>query len=384
MSIFGIRPDWSKGCTVLDALDKEKNIEHVIVHTGQHYSYNLDKVFFEQLAIRRPDIHLDVGSGTQGQQMAKIIERSESAIEKEKPDIVLVLGDSNSSLAALAAAKLNVKVAHIESGMRSFDWRMPEEKNKRIIDHISWFLFAYTYFQRENLLLEGIGYKKVFVTGNPSVDVISKFAKQANESSILEKLGVSPKDYFLVTCHRAENVDNPTELQKILQALEEVIKRFRRTIVWPLYPRTRKNMEKFGFTLPRGIIITEPLGFLEFLSLEANALCAISDSGTVQEECCILNVPCVTIRMSTERPETIELGSNIVAGTEPQKIVNSIETMISNRTNWKHPYGENVSLKMVDIMKGYTPKHFTEEMADEITDDRIRIHFADYIDKKRK
>lgn len=377
MSIFGIRPDWSKGCTVLDALDHDRSIDHIIVHTGQHYSYNLDKIFFEQLRIRRPDMHLDVGSASQGQQMARIIERSESAILKEKPDIVLVLGDSNSSLAALAAAKLNVKVAHIESGMRSYDWRMPEEKNKRIIDHISWFLFAYTYFQRENLLLEGINYRKVFVTGNPSTDVIAKFKDQAGENDILDRIGVSPKDYFLVTCHRAENVDDPVELCKILKGLQMVAKKFKKKkIVWPLYPRTKNSIKKFGFSIPEGVIVTEPLGFLEFLALEMNAACAITDSGTVQEEACILNVPCVTMRMSTERPETIELGSNIVAGTNPQKILSGVESMMQVEPSWRHPYGENVSAKMVRIMKRYRPKHFISEMQDEITDERIRMHFA--------
>jgi UDP-N-acetylglucosamine 2-epimerase (non-hydrolysing) len=384
MSIFGIRPDWSKGCTVLDALDHEKGIDHVIAHTGQHYSYNLDKIFFEQLGIRKPDINLEVGSGSQGQQMARIIERSESAILKEKPDIVLVLGDSNSSLAALAAAKLNVKVAHIESGMRSFDWRMPEEKNKRIIDHISWFLFAYTYFQRENLLLENINYRKVFVTGNPSVDVIARFKGQAQESKILSQLKLSPKDYFLVTCHRAEHVDNPEELGKILTALGMAIKKFKKKIVWPLYPRTKDSIKKFGLSIPEGIIVTEPLGFMEFLALEANAACAITDSGTVQEEACILNVPCVTIRMSTERPETIELGSNIVAGTDPKKIMAAIERMMEAKTDWKHPYGENVSAKMTRIMKSYKPKDFIAEMQDEIADERIRMHFADSVSEKQE
>ncbi len=376
MSIFGIRPDWIKGCIVLQALDKERNIDHVIVHTGQHYSYNLDRIFFDQLGIRKPDIHLGVGSGSQGQQMAKIIERSEAAILKEKPDIVLVLGDSNSSLAALAAAKLNLKVAHIESGMRSFDWRMPEEKNKRIVDHISWFLFAYTYYQRENLLLEGINYRKVFVTGNPSADVVTRFRNQAAENNILDRLSISLKDYFLVTSHRAENVDNPVELRKIMRGLGMVARKFRKKIVWPLYPRTKKNIKKFGLSLPEGVVVTEPLGFMEFLALEMNSACAISDSGTVQEECCILNVPCVTIRMSTERPETIELGSNIVAGTEPKSILSAVGEMLNIKPTWRHPYGENVSAKMVCIMKSYRPKHFISDMRDEIVNDRTRMHFA--------
>lgn len=382
MSIFGIRPDWSKGCTVLDALDRRRGIDHVIVHTGQHYSYNLDKIFFEQLGIRKPDINLDVGSGTQGQQMARIIEKSESAILREKPDVVLVLGDSNSSLAALAAAKLNIKVAHIESGMRSFDWRMPEEKNKRIIDHISWFLFAYTYFQRENLLLEGINYRRVFVTGNPSADVIEKFRGEASENDILNKLELTPQEYYLVTCHRAENVDDPGELAKILRSLATLLKKHRKRMVWPLYPRTKKNIRKFGLSIPHGVVVTEPLGFLEFLALEMNAACAITDSGTVQEECCMLGVPCVTIRMSTERPETIELGCNIVAGTDPAMIVKAVSSMLGSGRRWKHPYGENVSEKMVDIMHGYRRKSFVQEMRDEITDDRVRMHFASSVTEK--
>ncbi|MCI0560146.1 MAG: UDP-N-acetyl glucosamine 2-epimerase, partial [Nitrososphaera sp.] len=196
-----------------------------------------------------------------------------------------------------------------------------------------------------------------------------------------DRLHLSPGGYFIITCHRAENVDDPGELRKILRALGMVCRRFKKKMVWPLYPRTKNNIKRFGLSIPEGFVVTEPLGFMEFLSLEMNAACALTDSGTVQEECCIMNVPCVTIRMSTERPETIELGSNIVAGTDPSRILEAVGSMMDAEPTWKHPYGENVSEKMVQIMKGYRRKSFVEEMRDEIVDERTRIHFADTVSR---
>jgi UDP-N-acetylglucosamine 2-epimerase (non-hydrolysing) len=380
VSVLGIRPDWIKMKTVLSELD-ERHLRHIMVHTGQHYSYNLDRVFFEQLQIREPDYHLGVGSGTQGQQAAKIIERSEKVIIEEKPDVVVVFGDSNSSLAALAAAKLNVRVAHIEAGMRAYDWRMPEEKNKRIVDHVSSSLFVYTKWQRDNLLKEQVHPSKVHVVGNPTVDVIKQFYDKAKKDDIGRKLDLERRDYFLVTAHRAENVDDKKRLKSVLKSLELVHRRYRKRVIWSLYPRTKKRIEHFHLKIPRGVEDYEPMGFLEFLNLEMNALCAITDSGTVQEETCILKIPCVVIRLSTERPETVELGSSIVAGLEPSNVLRCVRSMLRRKTDWNHPYGNGkTGRKVADIIERngrWSPlKETLEEAA---RDKRHRICFTPFV-----
>jgi len=378
VTIFGIRPDWIKGCMVLKELDKSA-LDHVIVHTGQHYSYRLDRIFFDQLEIRRPDYSLGVKSGTQGEQVARIILRSEKVIQKEKPDIVLVLGDSNSSLAGIAAVKFNVKVARIEAGMRAYDWRMPEEANKRMIDHISRFLFAYTDYQRENLLFEGVAPHKIFVTGNPTVDTIHEFRREAEENKILEKMQISTGDYFLVTSHRAENVDDKTALSKILRGLDLVYKKYRKRIIWPLYPRTKSRIQRYNLRIPNGIEILHPQGFFEFLKLEMDACCLITDSGTVQEEGCILKVPCVVIRLTTERPETIDLGASVISGIEPEDILRSVDLMLNRPKNWRHPYGSKVAMKIVKVLEGYRKGSPLEEILGEVVDKRRMKCISPYL-----
>jgi UDP-N-acetylglucosamine 2-epimerase (non-hydrolysing) len=380
MSILGIRPDWIKMKSVISRFDRG-DFEHVLVHTGQHYSYNIDGIFFEQLEIREPDHHLGVGSGTDGEQTARIIERSEKVILKEKPDMVVVFGDSNSSQSAIAAAKANFKVARIEAGMRAYDWRMPEEKNKRMIDHICRFLFVYTKWQEQNLLKENVKPYRIFPVGNPTVDVINMFREKAYANSISSNLGLRRGDYFLVTAHRSENVDDRTSLQKILKALELAVNKYEKPIVWPLYPRTRDRIKRFNLSIPKGVKVLEPLGFLEFLHLEMNALTLISDSGTVQEEGCILGVPCVVIRISTERPETVVLGSSIIAGLEPANVIRSIETFISERRKWDHPYGDgHTADRVADVLKNYEQKPIMEEMLKfEASDEWARTCFSPYV-----
>jgi len=377
MSILGIRPDWIKMKSVISRLDRG-DLQHVLVHTGQHYSYNLDRIFFEQLEIRKPDYHLGVGSGSDGEQTAKIIERSEKVILKEQPDIVLVFGDSNSSQAAIAAAKANFKAARIEAGMRAYDWRMPEEKNKRMVDHICRFLFAYTRWQEQNLLKENVKPYRISVVGNPTVDVINTFKTKASANSISSDLGLSRGDYFLVTAHRSENVDDKNSLEKILRGLELVLQKHGKPVVWPLYPRTKDRIRRFNLSIPKGVRVLEPLGFIEFLHLEMNALCLISDSGTVQEEGCILGVPCVVIRLTTERPETVVVGSSIIAGLEPSDMLQSIETFLGENRKWKHPYGDgHTAERVVEVLKGYDPKPVVEEMVKfEATDEDARVCFS--------
>jgi UDP-N-acetylglucosamine 2-epimerase (non-hydrolysing) len=377
MTIFGIRPDWIKGCIVLKELEKTRGIDHVIVHAGQHYSHNLDGIFFEELGLRQPDYNLEIGSGTQGEQTARLILRSEKVMIKEKPDTVLLLGDSNTSLAGIAAAKLNIKVARIEAGMRAYDWRMPEEKNTRLVDHICTYLFAYTHYQKENLLLENIPSWKIHVTGNPTVDTLNHFVPVAVKNQILAKIGVSPKDYFLATLHRAENVDDKGVLENILKGLKLVSEHYRKKIVMPLMPRTKKRVKEYHIRIPENILTIEPQGFLEFLKLQMDAIALLSDSGTAQEEGCILKIPCVVTRISTERPETVELGSSIVAGTKPEDILKAAQLILERKPNWEHPYGDGkTARKIVKILDEY---NVPDMMKGEISNSRIKLCFSPFL-----
>lgn len=377
MTIFGIRPDWIKGCMVIRELDKTRSIKHVIVHAGQHYSYNLDKIFFEELELRQPDYNLEVGSGTQGEQTARIIAKSEEVMLKEKPDTVLLLGDSNTSLAGISAAKLNIKVARIEAGMRAYDWRMPEEKNKRLIDHIGTYLFAYTHYQRENLLLEGLPHWKIHITGNPTVDTLNFFVKKAEKNEILDKLGIEPKNYFLATLHRAENVDDKKALTNILKGLSMVAQHCHKRVVLPLMPRTKKRTQEFKIKIPKNILTIEPQGFLGFLKLQMHAIALLSDSGTAQEEGCILKIPCVVTRISTERPETVELGSSIVAGTQSDHILKAVQTILKRKPDWQQPYGDGkTAQKMVKILRDHKLPDLLEG---EIMDSRVKICFSPFL-----
>jgi UDP-N-acetylglucosamine 2-epimerase (non-hydrolysing) len=370
MTIFGIRPDWIKGCIVLKELEKTRGIDHVVVHAGQHYSHNLDGIFFEELGLRQPDYNLEIGSGTQGEQTSRLILRSEEVMLKEKPDTVLLLGDSNTSLAGITAAKLNIKVARIEAGMRAYDWRMPEEKNKRLFDHIG------TY-QRENLLLENIPSWKIHVTGNPTVDTLNHFVPAASKNQILTKIGVSPKDYFLATLHRAENVDDKEVLKSILRGLKLVSEYYRKKVVMPLMPRTKKRIMEYNIKIPENILTIEPQGFLEFLKLQMDAIALLSDSGTAQEEGCILKIPCVVTRISTERPEAVELGSSIVAGTKAEDILKAVQLILERQPNWEHPYGDGkAARKIVKILSEYI---LPDMVKGEISDSRAKLCFSPFL-----
>jgi len=352
--ILGTRPEIIKMLPVIRECEKQ-NIDYFILHTGQHYSYNLDRIFFEELELPAAKYNLDVGSGTHAEETGKMLMGIEKILKEEKPDVVLVEGDTNTVLAgALAASKLHIKVGHVEAGLRSYDRTMPEEINRVLTDHISDYLFAPTVKARENLLREGIEKDKIFVTGNTIVDAVYQNLEIARRKvDILNKLNLNPEGYFLVTVHRQENVDVKERLKGILEGLELVYNKFDLSIIYPIHPRTRKRIKEFGLEVPKGIELIEPLGFLEFLQLEANAKLVLTDSGGVQEETCILRVPCVTLRDNTERPETLEVGSNILAGVNQEKILESVKTMLSKERNWENPFGDGRAGKRVaEILKG--------------------------------
>ena len=378
--ILGTRPEIIKMSPIIRECENQ-NLDYFILHTGQHYSYNLDKIFFEELGLPEPKYNLDVGSGSHAEETGKMLIGIEKVLKEEKPDVVLVEGDTNTVLAgALAATKLHIspyracgkplqgfrgggvephmgqspiKVGHVEAGLRSYDRRMPEEINRVLADHVSDYLFAPTEKARGNLLREGIEEDKIFVTGNTIVDAVYQNLEIAKRKvKILNKLNLNPEEYFLVTAHRQENVDIKERLKGILEGLELVYRKFNFPIIYPIHPRTMKRLKEFGLDVSKGIRLIEPLGFLEFLQLEANAKLVLTDSGGVQEETCILKVPCVTLRDNTERPETLEVGSNVLAGVNQNKILEGVKIMLSKERDWRNSFGDgNAGERIIKIVE---------------------------------
>lgn len=338
--ILGTRPEIIKMSPIIRACEALGE-DYFTLHTGQHYSYEMDRAFFEDLELPEPKYNLDVGSGTHAEQTGKIMTGIEKLLLKEKPRIVLVQGDTNTVLAgALAASKLHIKVGHVEAGLRSYDRRMPEEINRIVADHISDVLFPPTETAKKNLIEEGIPAEKIFVTGNTVVDAVEQnLAIARKKDDLLQRLGLTSKGFFLVTAHRAEDVDTRHRLEGILQGLEAIRNEFSLPIIFPMHPRTAKIAQAFDLSLD-GICVTEPLGYLDFLQLEANARLVLTDSGGLQEESCILGVPCVTLRDNTERPETVEVGANVLAGAEPEVMLSCAREMLAQETSWTNPFGD--------------------------------------------
>lgn len=354
--ILGTRPEIIKMAPIIKALNIRKE-DFFLVHTGQHYSYQMEKIFFEELELQQPDYYLDVGSGTHGLQTGKMLERIEDVFLKNRPDIILVEGDTNTVLAAaLAGAKLLIKVGHVESGLRSFDRSMPEEINRVITDHISDYLFAPTDIAKNNLLKEGISEEKIFVTGNTIVDSIyQNISISKKKKNILKDFGLEKKEYILVTLHRQENVDNKDRFKEILKGLAKISKNYNHKIIYPIHPRSKKMIQnlslQFDMDEINNLVLKEPIGYLDFLQLEENARLIATDSGGIQEEACILRVPCITLRDSTERPETIEIGANILTGIDSENILLKAGIMMQKKNDWINPFGEgNSGKRIIDII----------------------------------
>lgn len=338
--VLGTRPEIIKMAPVIRECERRRQ-DYFVLHTGQHYSYEMDRIFFEELELPRPAYNLDVGSGNHAEQTGKIMAGIEEVLMKEIPDVILVQGDTNTVLAgALAASKLHIKVGHVEAGLRSYDRNMPEEINRVVADHVSDYLFAPTDIAKINLIREGIPEEKIFITGNTIVDSIYQNKEIAERKvNALKNLGLKPKEYFLVTAHRAENVDNSSRLGEIIKGLKLIGHEFSLPVIFPIHPRTKKMAQEFDFEFD-GIRTINPIGFLEFLQLEANAKLALTDSGGVQEETCILGVPCVTLRDNTERPETLEVKSNTLVGANADKMLKGVKHMLNQSNGWKNPFGD--------------------------------------------
>lgn len=345
--ILGTRPEIVKFSPIIREIE-HANLDYFILHTGQHYSYNMDKIFLKQLDLPNVKYNLDVGSGTHGRQTGKMLIGIERILQKEQPDVTLVEGDTNTVLAgALAAVKLGIKVGHVEAGLRSYDRNMPEEINRTIADHCSDFLFAPTTNSKNILLGEGIPRQRIFVTGNTIVDaVIQNIKISEKKRSVNKKLRIDKQSYLLATIHRQENVDNKKRFQDILTGLELVSKKTSLPVIYPIHPRSKKQLSNFKIRV-HNIRMIEPVDYLSFLQLECNAKLILTDSGGIQEEACILGIPCVTLRYSTERPETLEVGANILAGTKPEEIVEKTETMLRTTKRWKQPFGDGKAAKRI-------------------------------------
>jgi UDP-N-acetylglucosamine 2-epimerase (non-hydrolysing) len=357
MTILGTRPEIIRLARVVDKLDQLAD-SHILVHTGQNYDPKLSDVFFEELNVRRPDHYLGATGETFGEQIGQIVALSERVLRAERPDRLLLLGDTNSALSAIVAKRLGIPVYHMEAGNRCYDDRVPEEVNRRIIDHSSDVLMPYTERSRMNLLREGIEGRRIFVTGNPILEVIEHYQDRIEQSEVLKALKLEPQKYFLVTMHRQENVDIEARLKSLVRALVAISKEYGLPVIVSTHPRTRAVMSRFAVDQKgaEDIRFLEPFGFFDFIMLEKNAFCALSDSGTVQEECCLFKVANVTIRDVTERPETIECGSNILSGVAPENILRCISAAIERQGDWSPPAEylvKNVSGTAVGILLGY-------------------------------
>jgi UDP-N-acetylglucosamine 2-epimerase (non-hydrolysing) len=357
MTILGTRPEIIRLSRVIPLLDQF--FQHVLVHTGQNFDPRLNDIFFDELGLRLPDYSLNCTSESAMEQIAAILTTCQKVISDERPDRILILGDTNSALTAIAAKRMGIPVFHMEAGNRCYDDLVPEEVNRRIVDHCSDILLPYTERSRANLLKEGIASHKIFVTGNPILEVLEYYAAQIESSDILNQLELDPYGYFLVTLHRAENVDIPYRLGQFIEALHLLYLEYEIPVICSLHPRTRSQLHKSRQIMAGdGVKVIEPVGLFDFVHLEKQARCVLSDSGTVQEECCILGVPNVTLRDVTERPETVEAGSSIIAGCEPESILSAVNTALNLVCLWEAPpeyMKKTVSTTVVKIISGVLP-----------------------------
>lgn len=355
LTVFGTRPEIIRLSLIMALLDQ--HCEQVTVHTGQNYDPNLSDVFLQELGIRDVNHHLGIRANTFGDQAGQILSKMDDLLAKEKPDRLLILGDTNSGLAAIIAARRGIPVYHLEAGNRCYDNRVPEEVNRRIIDHSSDVLLPYTERSAENLVREGIRRDRIFVVGNPIREVLEHFQPKVDASDVLARLGLQPGGYFVVTMHRAENVDLPDRLRALLDALASLAKEFNKPAVVSVHPRTADRIQRLGIQVdPQWIRLEQPFGLFDFIKLEQSAAGVVTDSGTVQEEACIFGIPNVTIRDVTERPETTECGSNILAGQHVDRLLAGMRLAMAAGPAWDAPpeyRKQNVAATVGRILLSY-------------------------------
>lgn len=359
MTILGTRPEIIRLSRILPKMDE--CFEHIVVFTNQSFSYELSGLFFKELELRKPNYILSVKADSLGKQIANIFSQTEEVMVKEKPDALLVLGDTNSSLAAVMAKRLKIKIFHMEAGNRSFDWDVPEEVNRRVVDHISDINLPYTEHSRRYLIEEGIHPGSIYVTGSPLREVFEFFKNKIESSTILKQLELEPKKYFVVSAHREENIDNDKHLTELILALNVLAEQYKMPVIISLHPRTKNRLKKIKFKANSLLQFHVPFGYFDFNKLQKNSLCVLSDSGTIQEESAILGFSAIQIRKSSERPEAFDTGSIILTGFNKDIILNAINLLISeendNKVIPKDYDDNNVSSKIVKLIMGFTRNH---------------------------
>ena len=328
VTILGTRPEIIRLSCVMKMLDK--HVDHIIVYTGQNYDYELSEVFFKDLGVRKPDYFMDVDTSTLGRVYGGILIKAEEILRKEQPDAVLILGDTNSSIAGIIAKRMKIPIFHMEAGNRCFDFNVPEEINRRIIDHISDFNLVYTEHARRHLLSEGLPHRRIYLTGSPMREVLMEHLDNIKASKVLSELDLQKGKYFLVSVHREENVDRREGLTQLLTAFEMLNKEYGYPVIISTHPRTKKRLETLGYKgANKDIRFLKPFGFLDYVKLQMNAACVLSDSGTICEESSILSFPAITVRNAIERPEAVDTGSIIVTGLDPEVILNAVRLQVS-------------------------------------------------------
>lgn len=329
VTIVGTRPEIIRLSSTIKLLDK--HLTQILVHTGQNYDYELNEVFFEDLGLRKPDHFMGIDTSSLGAAIGDILKKSEEILQQEKPDALLVLGDTNSCLSAYMAKRMHIPIFHMEAGNRSFDFNVPEEINRRIIDHIADFNLVYTEHARRHLLSEGLQHRRIYLTGSPMREVLNDNMEKINNSKILDTLGLKENEYFMVSTHREENVDNPENLKKILEVLNQLAEEYQLPIIVSTHPRTRKRLETQSskLTAHKLIKFLKPFGFSDYVHLQQKAKCTLSDSGTISEESAMLNFPAISLRQSMERPEAQDAGTIILTGFEPEIVLSSVRTVIT-------------------------------------------------------
>jgi UDP-N-acetylglucosamine 2-epimerase (non-hydrolysing) len=357
MTIVGTRPELIKLSEVIKKADIF--FEHILVHTGQNYAYTLNDIFFADLDLREPNYYLDVVGDNLGETMGNIINRSYNIIREVKPDAVLILGDTNSALSAISAKRLKIPTFHMEAGNRCFDENLPEEINRRIVDHVSDINLPYTEHARRYLFDEGVKKEQIFVTGSPMAEVLNVNREKIEKSSVLNQLRLRKKEYILLSAHREENIDIDSNFLELMNAINKMAEKYQCPVIYSLHPRSKKFIENRSFKLHKLVRTLEPFGFTDYITLQMNALCVVSDSGTLAEESSILRFPAVSIRTSTERPEAIDKGGFIIGSISSHSLLQSIEMSISMSENYRMSnsvtdYSDiNVSLKIIKIIQSY-------------------------------
>lgn len=357
MTILGTRPEIIRLSRVIARLDATTAIEHVLVHTGQNYDYELNQVFFDELEVRKPDHFLHCDTSSLGRTYGDILVKTEEVLTAHRPDAVLILGDTNSAIASIMARRLHIPVFHMEAGNRSFDWRVPEETNRRIVDHIADVNLVYTEHARQNLLREGLHPQRLYLTGSPMFEVLTHYRPQIDASTVLEDLGLTAGQYLVVSLHREENVDDVEQLRSLLDTLSEVAEQRNARAIFSTHPRTRQRLEDAGLLAGAATSFTfaKPFGFFDYNQLQLSSACTISDSGTIAEEASILGFPAVTPREWIERPEALDTGSTIMTGVDNQRIIDAVSYAIESESTVSIPAEyqiDNTSDRVVRLLLG--------------------------------